>query len=468
MSEGGFKRLNPAEIVWEEWAKRKHVSESFLDQLKLDVKERGVVEPIIVRVKEGKYYGVCGWQRCQAAVKAGLESVPCIVKEFKDEEAVLANLAENAYRSDMHPLDLAERVAYAVEKKGLTVLEVGKALRVGPDKVKHLLDLLKLPKEVLDVVAEAPSGWTKYLELLPLKDRVEECVKLAKTIRDEGPSKEDVKWMVQKILEGKPAEEVEAGVQPLQAVKPVEAGVKAEAGFQAEAVKTVEAGLQPVKPMEGVKAAEAVPAGAELQPVKPVEAGVQPIEGVEAGVKPPVSGEAERAEAEVHAAEEAVRAKLEAVKRELEKVKAEAEAYRKVAEDAKIEVEKLKHELEKVKEAGAATFPLEVDAVKGLMARIREAVRTRKIRGDGVIGIFMALVEGITPFIDPLGPFGGWAVSAEKMKELKQYLLGEVAYYGREACGICDFEFGKEEVPTDYAIVHASCLSRVPRRRSFP
>jgi len=453
-----LKWLNPAEIVWEEWAKRKHVNESFLDQLKLDVEERGVVEPIVVRVKEGKYYGVCGWQRCQAALKARLERVPCIVKEVGEGEALLINLAENAYKDDIHPLDLAERVAHAVNNAGLTVLDVGKALRVGPGKVHHLLDLLKLPKEVLDVVAEAPSGWTKYLELLPIKDRVEECVKLARTIHSENLSREDVRHTVQKILEGKPVEEVEAEV---------EAGVKAEAGFQAEAVKTVEAGLQPVKPMEEVKAAEAVPAEAEsveagLQPVKPVEA-----EAIE-GVKPPVSGEAERAEAEVHAAEEAVRAKLEAVERELEKVKGEAEAYRKVAEDAKIEVEKLKHELEKVKEAGAATFPLEVDAVKGLMARIREAVRTRKIRGDGVIGIFMALVEGITPFIDPLGPFGGWAVSAEKMKELKQYLLGEVAYYGREACGICDFEFGKEEVPTDYAIVHASCLSRIPRRRSFP
>jgi len=453
-----LKWLNPAEIVWEEWAKRKHVNESFLDQLKLDVEERGVVEPIVVRVKEGKYYGVCGWQRCQAALKARLERVPCIVKEVGEGEALLINLAENAYKDDIHPLDLAERVAHAVNNAGLTVLDVGKALRVGPGKVHHLLDLLKLPKEVLDVVAEAPSGWTKYLELLPIKDRVEECVKLARTIHSENLSREDVRHTVQKILEGKPVEEVEAEV---------EAGVKAEAGFQAEAVKTVEAGLQPVKPMEEVKAAEAVPAEAEsveagLQPVKPVEA-----EAIE-GVKPPVSGEAERAEAEVHAAEEAVRAKLEAVERELEKVKGEAEAYRKVAEDAKIEVEKLKHELEKVKEAGAATFPLEVDAVKGLMARIREAVRTRRIRGDEVTSIFMALVEGITPFIDRLGPLAHIAVGEERMESLKQHLLGEVAFYGREACGICDFEFGKEEIPTDYAIVHASCLSRIKPRRAFP
>ncbi|MDX6719677.1 MAG: ParB family transcriptional regulator, chromosome partitioning protein [Solirubrobacteraceae bacterium] len=129
---------------------RRAFEDGALKALAGSLRERGVLQPVLVRpVAGGTYELVAGERRWRAARIAGLETIPALVRERDDAEALEAALIENMAREDLNPVEEARACAALVEELGLTRETVG--LRVGRSRVavSNLLRLLDLPDEAL-------------------------------------------------------------------------------------------------------------------------------------------------------------------------------------------------------------------------------------------------------------------------------------------------------------------------------
>ena len=134
---------------------RKRFDEEALQALADSVKERGVVQPVLVRPRPGGSYElVAGERRWRAARLAGLETLPALVQQRDDAQSLEDALIENMARQDLNPIEAARAVAGLVEELELTREEVGR--RVGRSRVavSNLLRLLDLPDEALALVED--------------------------------------------------------------------------------------------------------------------------------------------------------------------------------------------------------------------------------------------------------------------------------------------------------------------------
>jgi ParB family chromosome partitioning protein len=132
---------------------RRAFDEATLEALAGSLRERGVLQPVLVRpVAGGTYELVAGERRWRAAQLAGLEVIPALVRDRDDAEALEAALIENMAREDLNPVEEARACAALVEELSLTREIVG--LRVGRSRVavSNLLRLLDLPDEALELL----------------------------------------------------------------------------------------------------------------------------------------------------------------------------------------------------------------------------------------------------------------------------------------------------------------------------
>jgi ParB family chromosome partitioning protein len=134
---------------------RRRFDEDALEALADSLRERGVLQPVLVRPRPGgRYELVAGERRWRAAQRAGLETIPALVQDRNDAESLEAALVENMAREDLNPVEEARAVAALVEELGLTREDVGR--RVGRSRVavSNLLRLLDLPDDVLTLLEE--------------------------------------------------------------------------------------------------------------------------------------------------------------------------------------------------------------------------------------------------------------------------------------------------------------------------
>ena len=138
------------EIIPNRSQPRKHFDESKLQELADSIKEKGILEPLIVRRVDQGYELIIGERRWRAAQKAGLKEVPVLIKEIEGREALEFSLIENLQREDLNPLEEAEAFRRLTEEFGINQAELG--TRLGKDRttIANALRLLKLPSEVKD------------------------------------------------------------------------------------------------------------------------------------------------------------------------------------------------------------------------------------------------------------------------------------------------------------------------------
>jgi ParB family chromosome partitioning protein len=119
-----------------------------LAELSESIKASGIAQPVLVRIRNGKYELVAGERRWRAARKAGLSVIPAIVKDFSDEESLEIALIENLQREDLNPMDEAEAYLKLAEEFKMTQADIAK--RVGKDRstVANMMRLTELPREI--------------------------------------------------------------------------------------------------------------------------------------------------------------------------------------------------------------------------------------------------------------------------------------------------------------------------------
>jgi ParB family chromosome partitioning protein len=168
---------------------RKTFSTEKLEELAASIREKGIIQPLVVRKKNEHYELVAGERRWRAAQKAGLREVPVVIQDVSDDTALEMALIENIQREDLNAVEEAEAFHSLQEKFGISQEELAK--RVGKDRstVANSLRLLKLPAEIKrDIVEERLAmGHARALLALDAPDQMkkarEEIVKGHLTVR---------------------------------------------------------------------------------------------------------------------------------------------------------------------------------------------------------------------------------------------------------------------------------------------
>lgn len=154
LEEPPEEKEGPAELPLEEvepgpLQPRKHFDADALEALTNSIRENGVVQPIVVQMGEkNKYEIICGERRWRASQKAGLKTIPAVVREVTSTERLQMALIENIHRQDLNPMEEAEAFQRLAQEFGLTQDAI--AIKVGKSRVSvaNHLRLLKLPRTI--------------------------------------------------------------------------------------------------------------------------------------------------------------------------------------------------------------------------------------------------------------------------------------------------------------------------------
>ena len=151
----GLAHVPIAQISPNPYQPRKTFNEASIEELARSVREHGIVQPLVVtRTADNKYRLIAGERRFRAAQKAGLDTVPVVIKEtMADSDVLQVALIENIQREDLNPIEEAYAYHQLHEEFGLTQEEISK--RVGKERstVANFLRLLRLPDAVKKLLA---------------------------------------------------------------------------------------------------------------------------------------------------------------------------------------------------------------------------------------------------------------------------------------------------------------------------
>jgi ParB family chromosome partitioning protein len=169
---------------------RKTFSSDKLEELAASIREKGVIQPLVVRKKGDHYELIAGERRWRASQRAGLREVPVVIQDVSEDTAVELALIENIQREDLNAVEEAEAYHALMEKFSLSQEEL--AARVGKDRstVANALRLLKLPAEIKRDIVEERLAMGHARALLALENTElqkkgrEEIIRRKLTVRE--------------------------------------------------------------------------------------------------------------------------------------------------------------------------------------------------------------------------------------------------------------------------------------------
>lgn len=149
---------------------RRFFEEAALEELAQSIRELGILQPLTVRRREGRWELVAGERRLRAAKLAGLTEVPCLAVAVEPSSAALLALVENLQRKDLDFWEEALALRRLMEEFQLSQEECAKRIGKSQSAVANKLRLLKLPQSVLEILREAGCSERHARALLPLAD----------------------------------------------------------------------------------------------------------------------------------------------------------------------------------------------------------------------------------------------------------------------------------------------------------
>jgi len=174
---------------------RTNYDDDRLEELKDSISEKGVLQPILVREKNGQYEVVAGERRLRAARSLGLEEIPVIVKVLTDQEALVIALVENIQREELNPVEEAEAFKRLIEEFDYTQEKVAQSVGKDRTTVANLLRLLRLPEVVQKMIRIGDLSVGHARSLLSL-DSKNDQKRLADLVVSKGLSVREIERLV--------------------------------------------------------------------------------------------------------------------------------------------------------------------------------------------------------------------------------------------------------------------------------
>jgi ParB family chromosome partitioning protein len=153
-ANAGQRRLPVEFLIANRANPRRDFDTDQLDELTNSIREKGVMQPLLVRptTDPNQFEIIAGERRWRAAQRAGLHDVPVVVREVDDKEALELAIIENVQRVDLNPLEEAQGYEQLIEQFSYTQQDLAQVIGKSRSHVANTLRLLKLPREVRDMV----------------------------------------------------------------------------------------------------------------------------------------------------------------------------------------------------------------------------------------------------------------------------------------------------------------------------
>jgi len=203
VQDNGLRDVAVDELQPGRYQPRSQMAPEALAELADSIKAQGVMQPILVRpLAAGGYEIIAGERRWRAARMAGLATVPALIRDIPDSEALAAALIENIQREDLSPLEEAAGIQRLVQEFGLTHQAIAETLGRSRASVTNLLRLLELAPPVRELLGEGrlDMGHARALLALPVQHQIE----LARLAANKGLTVREVERRVADLL--KPAQ----------------------------------------------------------------------------------------------------------------------------------------------------------------------------------------------------------------------------------------------------------------------
>jgi ParB family chromosome partitioning protein len=175
--QGVYREIAVSSIASNPQQPRSHFDHAALEDLVSSIRERGIVQPLIVTERaDGAYELVAGERRLRAARIAGLAAVPCIVRTASEQDKLELALIENVQRHDLNPIEEARAYKRLIEEFGMTQDEVGRRVGKSRPQVANAVRLLQLPEEIRQALMNQSISASNARTLLSLpsdKERME-------------------------------------------------------------------------------------------------------------------------------------------------------------------------------------------------------------------------------------------------------------------------------------------------------
>jgi ParB family chromosome partitioning protein len=184
-ASGGLRELPIASVKPNPFQPRTRVDEAALEELVASIQASGLLQPVVVRPRDGGYQLIAGERRLRAATRLGWAKIPALVKDADDQTLLTLALIENLQRDDLSPIDEAAGYQRLAAEFKLPHGEIARLVGRNRATIANLLRLLQLPSEIQEMVHERKLSEGHARALLGLAEP-EAMIALARRAIDEG------------------------------------------------------------------------------------------------------------------------------------------------------------------------------------------------------------------------------------------------------------------------------------------
>jgi len=173
-----------------------------IEELMASIKEKGILQPIIVREKDGRYEIIAGERRCVAAKNVGLKDVPCIEMNVSDNEAMEIALIENLQRKDLGVFEEADGLNALVDMYGYSHKEISEKIGKARSTITEIISISKIPREIRNMCEEFSIKSRSTIIELAKQENEDNMYRLLTEIKKRELKREDTRDL-SKMIKGK-------------------------------------------------------------------------------------------------------------------------------------------------------------------------------------------------------------------------------------------------------------------------
>ena len=178
-----------------------------IDELVASIKEKGVLEPILVRPKSGKYEIIAGERRFGASKNAGMNEIPCIEMNVKDNEAMELSLIENLQRKDLDVFEEADGLKALTEIYGYNHSEIAEKIGKARSTITEIINIGNIPQDIRNLCKKYKIKSRSTLIEVSKQKQKENMERLIKAIGERNLKREDTRELSKRI-KGKETESI--------------------------------------------------------------------------------------------------------------------------------------------------------------------------------------------------------------------------------------------------------------------
>ncbi len=149
---------------------REDFDQQSIEELAQSIKEKGVIQPLLVRRRMDNYELIAGERRLRAAKSLGLNEIPIIVRDVSDQDSLELALIENVQREDLNPIEEAHAYQHLIDKFQVTQEKISEVLGKARSTITNTLRLLKLPHEIQQEMKKGRISFAHGRTLLEIDD----------------------------------------------------------------------------------------------------------------------------------------------------------------------------------------------------------------------------------------------------------------------------------------------------------